>query len=213
MSRNATRERPAASEPMPSLAGRAAEDLRHIRRSMDRSSLFTAVPGHGGMLMGGIGLAGAALASRQPTPGAWLKVWLGTAAIAFVVGGWSCLRSSRAAGQPLLGTTGRRFGLALLPALVLGAALTWALATRGLTSALPGTWLLAYGAGTMACGLLSLRLVATMGACFMVLGLLTLALPPSAGDLCLATGFGALQLLFGALIARQHARAAGEEDA
>lgn len=210
MSRDATRESPAASETLPSLAGRAAEDLRLIRRSMDRSSLFTAVPGRGGMLMGGIGLAGAALASRQAGTEAWLRTWLGTAALAFVVGAWACVRSAWAAGQPLLGPTGRRFGLALLPALVLGAALTWALATRGLASALPGTWLLAYGAGTMACGLLSLRLVATMGACFMGLGLLALALPPSAGDLCLAAGFGALHLVFGALIARRHERA-GEE--
>lgn len=206
MTRPTTSEPAAATETMPSLAGRAAEDLRHIRRSMDRSSLFTAVPGHGGMLMGGVGLLGAALATRQPSSADWLRVWLATAAIAVVIGAWACVRSSRAAGQPLLGGSGRRFGLALLPALVLGAALTWALATRGLMSALPGMWLLAYGAGTMTCGLLSLRLVATMGACFMTLGLVTLALPPSAGDACLATGFGGLHLLFGALVARQHAR-------
>src|SRR5215813_2548403 len=118
MSRPATREPPAATaEPVPSLAGRAAEDLRLIRRSMDRSSLFTAVPGRGGMLMGVVGLAGAAVASRQRDASAWLEAWLATAAVGVVVGSWAFVLASRAAGQPLLGPTGRRFGLAFLPAL------------------------------------------------------------------------------------------------
>jgi hypothetical protein len=210
MSRETTREPPPSEPAVPSLAGRAAEDLRLIRRSMDRSSLFTAVPGRGGMLMGVVGLLGAALASRQADSAAWLDAWLLTAGVGILVGAWALLRSSRAAAQPLLGPTGRRFGLAMLPALVLGAALTFALATRGLYSALPGTWLLAYGAGVTTGGLLSLPIVATMGASFMALGLAALLLPPAAGDACMAAGFGGLHLFFGWLIARR-AAPAGEE--
>jgi hypothetical protein len=48
-----------------------------------------------------------------------------------------------------------------------------------------------------------------MGAGFMLLGVAALALPPAAGDACMAAGFGGLQLLFGWLIARRHL-AAGE---
>jgi hypothetical protein len=205
MTREATREPPPSEPAVPSLAGRAAEDLRLIRRSMDRSSLFTAVPGRGGMLMGVVGLLGSVFASRQQDSGTWLDAWLLTAGVGILVGAWALLRSSRAAAQPLLGPTGRRFGLAMLPALVLGAALTFALAARGLHSALPGTWLLAYGAGVTTGGLLSLPIVAVMGASFMAFGLAALVLPPAAGDACMAAGFGGLHLFFGWLIARRHA--------
>ena len=66
-----------------------------------------------------------------------------------------------------------------------------------------------YGASTITCGLLSLPLVPVMGVGFMLLGAAALALPPAAGDACMAAGFGGLQLLFGWLIARRHL-AAGE---
>jgi hypothetical protein len=48
-----------------------------------------------------------------------------------------------------------------------------------------------------------------MGVGFMLLGVVALALPPTAGDACMAAGFGGLQLLFGWLITRRHL-AAGE---
>jgi len=194
----------AAPAEAPSLPQRAADDLRAIRSSMDRASLFTAVPGHGGMAMGLVGLAGAAVAAGQGDSGSWLLAWLATATVGLVVGACTFERSARAQGQSLLRPTGRRFLLALLPALGVGGALTAVLPGRGLSSALPGVWLLCYGAGAIACGLLSLRLVALMGAAFMLLGVLALALPPSAGDACMAAGFGGLQLLFGWLIARRH---------
>jgi len=193
----------------PSLPARAAEDLRAIRSSMERASLFTAVPGRGGMALGLVGLTGAALASRQAESGAWLAVWLGTAAIGVVVGLCAFTLTARATGQSLLSPTGRRFLLALLPPLVVGGALTAVLPGRGLSSALPGVWLLCYGASTITCGLVSLPLVPVMGVGFMLLGVVALVLPPTAGDACMAAGFGGLQLLFGWLIARRHL-AAGE---
>ena len=193
----------------PSLPARAADDLRAIRSSMERASLFTAVPGHGGMLMGLVGLTGAVLASRQADSGAWLRVWLSTAAIGVVVGLCAFAHTARATGQSLLSPTGRRFLLALLPPLIVGGALTAVLPGRGLSLALSGIWLLCYGASTITCGLLSLPLVPVMGVGFMLLGAAALALPPAAGDACMAAGFGGLQLLFGWLIARRHL-AAGE---
>jgi hypothetical protein len=196
--------RPAARTEAPSLPARAAEDLRAIRSSMDRASLFTAVPGRGGMAMGLVALAGAVVASQQPDSGAWLATWVATAAVGLAVGGYAFASSARAAGQSLFGPVGRRFVLALVPALGVGGVLTLALPARGLTSALPGVWLLCYGAGAVTCGLLSLHLVALTGVALMLLGVVALALPPSAGDACMAAGFGGLQLIFGWLIARRH---------
>ena len=43
----------------------AEESLHFIRRTMERSSTFTAVPGLGGAGMGAIGLAAAVLAANQ----------------------------------------------------------------------------------------------------------------------------------------------------
>src|SRR5262245_23896434 len=135
-----SRPRPAERADAPralSLPGRAADDLRTIRASMERASLFTAVPGRGGMALGVVGLCGAAVASRQADAGAWLTAWLATAAVGLVTGFTLFWASARAEGQPLLGPTGRRFLLALAPSLGVGAVLTAVLPARGLVTALP----------------------------------------------------------------------------
>jgi hypothetical protein len=43
-----------------------------------------------------------------------------------------------------------------------------------------------------------------MGLCFMVLGAVALFCPPSWGNAFLASGFGGLHILFGAVIARKY---------
>ncbi len=48
----------------PSLHGRAIDNLRFIRETMERSTHFTAVPGYGGIFMGLTALAAAFIASR-----------------------------------------------------------------------------------------------------------------------------------------------------
>ncbi len=65
-----------------SLGDRAGEDLQFIRRTVERSAAFTGVPGWGGVGMGLVGLATAALAWGQPGGGGWLAVWLLGAAVA-----------------------------------------------------------------------------------------------------------------------------------
>src|SRR5688572_30839401 len=83
-----------------SIHGRAAEDLRFIRRAMERSSTFTAVPGAGGAAMGVVGLIAAAVAALQPTPQRWIAAWLGAAAIAMVIGLTTMRRKAAQAGVP-----------------------------------------------------------------------------------------------------------------
>ena len=67
---------------MTSFGQHAEENLQFIRRTMERSSTFTAVPGLGGAGMGAIGLAAAVLAANQPSPERWLVVWLLAGAVA-----------------------------------------------------------------------------------------------------------------------------------
>jgi hypothetical protein len=182
----------------------AFENLRYIRETMERSGSFTAVPGWGGAAMGLLAIAAAVVARNQKTPEAWLATWLIAAVAGVMVGAWATTRKIRAAGSPFLSGPARKFGLSLAPPLLAGALLTVVLYRAGMLSALPGAWLLLYGAGVMTAGAFSVRVVPVMGMCFMALGTVALFSPPAWGDWFLAAGFGALQVIFGIVIARRY---------
>ena len=81
--------------PEPSrLGSRAASDLRFIRETMESAGSFTAVPGRGGVAMGLVGLAAAAIAALLPGPDTFLWVWLGAAGIALSLGGLAMARKA-----------------------------------------------------------------------------------------------------------------------
>jgi hypothetical protein len=197
--RTARRARPGA----PPLDARAAENLRVIRETMERSASFTAVPGMGGIVMGATAIVAAWVASRQVATAAWLATWLVEALVAVLIGALTVSQKARAAGQPVLSGAGRKFALSLSPPLVAGALLTIALYRVGHTSVLPGLWLLLYGAGIVTAGAFSVRVVPVMGLCLMTLGALALFSPSTWGDACMAVGFGGVQILFGTIIARR----------
>jgi hypothetical protein len=182
----------------------ALENLRYIRETMERSGSFTAVPGWGGAIMGLTAVAAAVVASGQKSPEAWLAVWLAAALVAMLVGAWATARKVRAAKVPILSGPAQKFALSLAPPLVAGALLTVALYRAGLSAALPGTWLLLYGAGVMTAGAFSVRIVPIMGICFMAVGTVALFCPPAWGDWFLGAGFGGLQVFFGIIIARRY---------
>ena len=186
------------------LGERAVDDLRFIRRTLERGPAFTAVPGWGGVGMGATGLLAAAAGATRPTAEAWLATWLTAAAVAAAIGVWSMHRKARRAGLPLLSGSGRKFVLGFLPPALAGALLTLALYREGATALMPGVWLLLYGVAVAAAGTFSVRVVPLMGSCFMLLGAAALLAPASWGDVLPATGFGVLHLLFGLHIARRH---------
>lgn len=188
----------------PALHTHAIEDLRFIRETMERSASFTAVPGLGGILMGVTAVVAAWVASHQSTAEAWLSTWLVEAVFALLIGGWAIRKKARAANMPILSAAGRKFALTLSPPLIAGGLLTVALYQAGLVSILPGMWLLLYGAGVVAGGAFSVKIIPVMGLCFMVLGTLTLLCPPAWGNLFMGAGFGGLQILFGMIIARRY---------
>jgi hypothetical protein len=181
---------------------RAADDLRFIRRTMERSASFTAVSGWAGIGMGLTAL-GAAWLSRDLAGGAWLTVWVAAAAVAGTLALVGLLVKARRLGQPLLRGAGRKFLLGTLPALVAGGVLTLALYRTDALGLLPGMWLVLYGTAVLGGGVFSVRVVPLLGATFVALGAVALVVP-AWGYALLVLGFGGLHLAFGTLIAWRH---------
>jgi hypothetical protein len=182
----------------------AEESLQFIRRTMERSTTFTAVPGLGGAGMGAIGLAAAVLAANQNSAERWLVVWLVAAAVALTIGVISTWRKAARLGAPLIGAVGRRFAMSFSAPLVAGAALTWGVWMHDDWALMPPVWLLLYGTGVLAGGVFSVAPVRLLGLAFMTLGAAALVTPPAWGNAWLGIGFGGLQLAFGLHIARRH---------
>ena len=217
-------DRPALRRHEPAVApdAAAASSLRFIRETMARTGTFTAVPGWGGVAMGLTAFAAAVVAHRQATVASWLTVWTAEALVGLTVGAWATASKARRGGAPLLSGQGRKFLLGILPALLVGVALTLAVyayqaspagdayARTGVAEAvasrriLPGLWLMLYGAGVVSAGMFSVRLVPLMGTLFMLAGALALLAPAAWGDAFMAAGFGGLHVVFGVLIARRH---------
>jgi hypothetical protein len=87
------------------------------------------------------------------------------------------------------------------PAMAAGGVLTAVLFRAGEFGFLPGAWMLLYGAGVVAGGSASVRVVPLMGGCFMALGAATLLAAGMPRDIALAVGFGGVHIVFGTIIA------------
>jgi len=204
------RKRP---DPPVALHAHALDNLRYIRETMERAGSFTAVPGWGGVAMGATALAAAGLASHASSRRTWLACWLIEGVVAVAAGIVAMARKARAAGLPMWNAPARKFLFSFLPPVIAGAVLTLVLWQAGAWSAIPGVWLMLYGAGVIAGGAFSVPVVPVMGACFLATGVLAAFspvflpvtfLPILGADFWLGLGFGALHVVFGAVIARKY---------
>jgi hypothetical protein len=189
--------------PIP-IDARAADHLRYIRETMESAAEFTAVPGWGGVAMGITALAAALVASLQITPRAWFGVWLVEAVIAVAIAAPAAAAKAHRANSKLFSGPGRKFLLSFAPPIMAGALLTFAFYSLGSIAALPGVWLLLYGAAVVTGGAFSVRVVPVMGLCLMALGGCALFAPAAWGDFFMAAGFGLVQIAFGVWIARHY---------
>ncbi len=190
--------------PVP-IESRALGTLSYIRSSIE-SATTLAVPGMAGIVMGCIGVAAAVVTSLPAFAPQWLPIWLVAAALAFLLGGASLARQAALRGNTRYFGPLRKFLLCLCPALLAGAVLTLTLWRADLPRIIPGVWLLLYGCAVLSSSTVTLaatfRLIITMGALFVVVGLVTLELPARLHMLALGAGFGGLHLIFGFLIGR-----------
>jgi hypothetical protein len=129
---------------------------------------------------------------------------MGEAVVAIAIGLFAMWRKAHSAGLALWSAPARKFAFSFVPPLLAGGLLTFVLAHLGAKAAIPGMWLLLYGAGVIAGGAFSVPLVPVMGACFLVDGALALFTPFALADLWLGLGFGGLHVVFGAIIARRY---------
>lgn len=172
--------------------------------SLESATAFTSVPGWGGVLVGITALAAAVVSARRPLGGEWLSLWLSEGVLAVLIGTWAMDRKAHRAKTSLFAGPGRKFVLcSSLPVLV-GGILTLVLYRAGLFAAMPGLWLLLYGTGVVTGGAFSVRIVPTMGVCFMAIGTAALFAPAAWGPLFMAVGFGGLHIIFGIIIARRY---------
>jgi hypothetical protein len=198
------RRAPIPHEDPPALHDRAMDNLRFIRETMERAGSFTAVSGWGEVAIGLTALVAAYVAARQATFDAWLIVWLVEAFLSLLIAGSAMIWKARSAHIPLLSGPGQKFALSFSPPILVGALLTIALFRADVTWAIPGMWLLLYGAAIVTGGAFSVRIVLLMGIAFMATGAAALFSPATWVDLYMASGFGGLHVAFGAIIARKH---------
>jgi hypothetical protein len=182
----------------------AFANLRFIRETMERAGSFTAVPGWGGILMGVSALLTSFLTANLPSRQLWFEAWIGEALLAIGIGLFAMVQKSKAIKAPLLYGPGRKFAMSLLPPMLAGAALSVFLYQHGLYEVMPGMWLILYGIAVISGGAFSVNIVPLMGMSFMVLGTAALFSPQGWSNIYMGVGFGGLQIVFGAVIARRY---------
>ena len=91
------------------------------------------------------------------------------------------------------------------PPLIVGVVLTLiAGRVNAVPSLLPGVWLCMYGVAIIAGGAFSVRVIPIMGVGFLCAGIAAFCTPPTWGNAWLASAFGGLHIIFGAIIARRY---------
>ena len=187
-----------------SISDRAADNLKFIRETMERSTHFTAVPGYGGMLMGATAIVAAYIALQQVTLRDRLIVWLTEACLAFAIGLLAMWQKSKIAKTSLFSAPSRKFAFGFAPSLIAGVVITLGLWRFEHYEMMAPAWMLLYGAAVVTGGAFSVRIVPLMGWMFIGLGAIAIALPPGYGNYLMGLSFGLLHIIFGAIIAKRY---------
>ena len=185
------------------IGDRAFDNLKFIRETMERSAVFTSVPGYGGVLMGATAIGASVVASFQTSAKFWLLTWLLEAVLAFFIGLLAMWQKSKIAKTPLNSAPARKFAFGFAPPIVIGVILSAMFYKNGWFYEMPSVWLLLYGAAVVCAGANSVRVVPIAGWSFVVLGAISIFLPVAYGNLMMALGFGVLHIIFGAIVARE----------
>lgn len=188
--------------PSPNSQNEAKETLDYIRRTMETASTYTAVSGWGLVVSGAVGLLATWLAWLREIP-ADLLIWIPAAMISVAAASVANAMKAKKTDVPVWSGVLRRVFWVVIPVLVAGALLTFALEANNEAQLLPGTWLALYGAGVAAGGTFSVRAIRWMGVIFLALGAVALV-RPEYGLVMLGIGFGGLHIAAGLDITWRH---------
>ena len=196
------KETPETNEPV-NIGDRAIDNLKFIRETMERSTVFTSVPGYGGILMGATAAVAAYIAHSQPFIRDWLIVWLTEAVLAFFIGLLAMWQKTKLTKTSLFSTPARKLVMNSLPPMLCGVFITLGLWRFGHFEAMIPVWILTYGAAVVCGGAFSVKAVPIMGWCFIALGAAAFFLPANTGNLMMGLSFGVLHIVFGLIIGRK----------
>lgn len=183
------------------IGDRAIDNLQFIRETMERSTVFTSVPGYGGIFMGVTAIAAAVIANFQPSIRDWLFVWLVEAFLAAAIGSFAIWQKSKITKNSLLSAPAKKFALGFLPPILCAIFITFGLWRFGDFEALIPVWILLYGAAVVCGGANSVKAVPLAGWCFIALGAVAFFLPADLGNAMMGLSFGILHIIFGAIVA------------
>lgn len=186
------------------IGDRALDNLQFIRETMERSSVFTSVPGYGGIFMGITAVAAAFIANSQPLIRDWLTVWLVEAFLACGIGFFAMWQKAKITETSLFSVPARKFALSFLPPVLCAIFITLGLWRFGHFEVMIPIWILLYGAAIVCGGANSVRIVPIAGWCFIALGAIAFFLPADFGNMFMGLSFGVLHIVFGAIVARKY---------
>jgi hypothetical protein len=190
------------NEPI-NIGDRALDNLKFIRETMERSAVFTSVPGYGGILMGATAIAAAYIANSQSYIRDWLTVWLLEAVLAFFIGLLAMWQKTKLSKTSLFSASAKKMILNSIPPMLCGVFITLGLWRFGHFEMMIPVWILCYGAAVVCGGAFSVKVVPIMGWCFLALGAVAFALPTAFGNSMMAASFGGLHIIFGFIIGRK----------
>lgn len=191
---------------------RALLDIAEVRERLAISQRFKGYSGVAAAASGIFALAaGIVQAVMVPYPAdahagrVYFAIWLTCCVAAALVNYGAIAHWFVNVATPAERSQTRTVGLSILPALVLGAALSFALFEGSHVVYLPGVWYACYGVGLFASRATVPRAVVGIAAAFMVAGIALLFTPPSIALAwyVLPLGFGIGQIATGACILRE----------
>jgi hypothetical protein len=188
----------------------SATDLQTIRAALEANSRLTSLSGSALIAAGVLAFLAAGLTAQSNAADPAVRLglsgepltrmvvlWGSTLLLAITLNLLGMMHRARKDGQPLAARLGRRVLFAMLPALVVGGALTAGLTLQGHLDIIFGVWMLCYGAALIAASAHSLTSVRMLGI-FTLLGGILGVIPGLNLDFLMYTStFGAGHFLLG----------------
>jgi len=201
--------------------------IREVQRIMERTTLYTLLPGTAAIVGGFAALAGCfagylmirsvdladLLRTPMHTQIAFCVMWLLVGLFAVTQEIIFTTRAARRHGLKPMTRPARFVTLSLTPSVLVAVVLTvefLLIAQPAQLRYIVPAWMMCYGTGVYAAGLFSYRLPRLLGLAFIVSGALGLLLLPQYGLVLAAFSFGLLHIVFGILVLAR-ARQDGEQ--